>query len=197
MAATADCRRQSKQRRRLGAICAALLEPSPLGANSSRRLVTGPATPGEGFATMDLSGRVALVTGGGQGLGGTIALAMARAGADVVLSYSTSGDRAMAIGEEILGMGRRAVAFQADVGDTAQCTALAEKAEKAYGQIDILISNAGMGQGNGVVNTTDDEWDRTMNVNARATFALARCLLPGMVSRKFGEFHALLLGATL
>lgn len=128
----------------------------------------------------------ALVTGGGQGLGGTIALAMARAGADVVLSYSTSADKAMAIGEEIIGMGRRAVAFQADVGDTAQCRDLAHRAEKAYGQIDILISNAGMGQGNGVVNTTDDEWNRTMNVNARATFALTRALLPGMVERKFG-----------
>ena len=111
---------------------------------------------------------------------------MARAGADVVLSYSTSADKAMAIGEEIIGMGRRAVAFQADVGDTVQCRELAHRAEKAYGQIDILISNAGMGQGNGVVNTTDDEWNRTMNVNARATFALTRALLPGMVERKFG-----------
>ena len=111
---------------------------------------------------------------------------MARAGADVVLSYSTSPDKAMVIGEEIIAMGRRAVAFQADVGDTTQCRELAERAEKAFGQIDILISNAGMGQGNGVLNTTDDEWDRTMNVNARATFALARALLPGMVKRKFG-----------
>jgi 3-oxoacyl-[acyl-carrier protein] reductase len=132
----------------------------------------------------------ALVTGGGQGLGGTIALAMARAGADVVLSYSTSAGKAMAIGEEIIAMGRRAVAFQADVGDTTQCQELAERAEKAYGQVDILISNAGMGQGNGVVNTTDAEWDRTMNVNARATFALVRALLPGMRKRKFGVSRA-------
>jgi NAD(P)-dependent dehydrogenase (short-subunit alcohol dehydrogenase family) len=115
---------------------------------------------------------------------------MARAGADVVLSYSTSADKAMAIGEEIIGMGRRAVAFQADVGDTTQCQELAERAEKAYGQVDILISNAGMGQGHGVVNTTDAEWDRTMNVNARATFALARALLPRMCKRKFGASRA-------
>ena len=138
------------------------------------------------FAPHQRDRRQALVTGGGQGLGGTIALAMARAGADVVLSYSTSADKAMAIGEEIIAMGRRAVAFQADVGDTTQCRELAERAEKAFGQIDIFISNAGMGQGNGVLKTTDDEWDRTMNVNARATFALARALLPGMVKRKFG-----------
>ena len=188
------------------------LETRPAAASPNRRLVTGPATPGEGYGTIDLKGRVvsnssrfialifrtwslhlisrdrrqALVTGGGQGLGGTIALAMARAGADVVLSYSTSADKAMAIGEEIIAMGRRAVAFQADVGDTTQCRELAERAEKAFGQIDIFISNAGMGQGNGVLKTTDDEWDRTMNVNARATFALARALLPGMVKRKFG-----------
>ena len=118
---------------------------------------------------------------------------MARAGADVVLSYSTSADKAMAIGEQIIGMGRRAVAFQVDVGDTTQCQELAQRAEKAYGQVDILISNAGMGQGHGVVNTTDAEWDRTMNVNARATFALARALLPGMCRRKFGASRALFL----
>ena len=111
----------------------------------------------------------------------------AKAGADVVLSYNSSSDKAVQIGQEITEMGRRAVAFQCDVGDSAQCDDLARKAEKAFGQIDVLISNAGMGQGNGIAKTPDEEWERTMNVNARASFCLARALLPGMVERKFGR----------
>ena len=104
-----------------------------------------------------------------------------------MLSYNSSSDKAVQIGQEITEMGRRAVAFQCDVGDSAQCDDLARKAEKAFGQIDVLISNAGMGQGNGIAKTPDEEWERTMNVNARASFCLARALLPGMVERKFGR----------
>lgn len=85
-------------------------------------------------------------------------------------------------------MGRQAMTVQADVGDTAQCTALVRQAEEAVGPVDILVSNAGIGQPHKIVDTPDEEWEQVMNVNARATFALARELLPGMIERKFGRF---------
>ena len=138
--------------------------------------------------TIDLSGKIALVTGGGNGIGATISLVLAQAGADIVVNYNTSESKANKIRDKIEAMGRRAVAIQADVGDTSQCKELVRRANEAFGRVDILASNAGMGQPNRLMNTADEEWDRVMNVNARATFALARELLPGMIQRKFGRF---------
>ena len=85
-------------------------------------------------------------------------------------------------------MGRGAIAIRADVADVAQCEALVREAEAALGRVDILVSNSGTGQPHKIVDTTCEEWDRVMNVNARATFILARKLLPGMMARKFGRF---------
>ena len=85
----------------------------------------------------------------------------------------------------------RAASIGADVGDTAQCAELVRQAEETFGRVDILVSNAGIGQPHKIVDTPDEEWERVMNVNARATFALARELLPGMIKRKFGRFVAI------
>ena len=76
----------------------------------------------------------------------------------------------------------------ADVGDSAQCAALVHQAEELFGQVDILVSNAGIGQPHKIVDTPDEEWERVMHVNARATLVLARQLLPGMIERQFGRF---------
>lgn len=116
--------------------------------------------PGAGFGTMDLSDRVAFVTGGGQGLGGTIAVALARAGADVAIHYNSSADKADATVAEVRALGRQSIAFQADVGDSAQCSELAQKVIAWQGRCDIFVSNAGMGSGSGVVHTSNAEWDR-------------------------------------
>ena len=137
---------------------------------------------------IDLSGRVALVTGGGRSIGATICLVLARAGADVAVNYHTSGAEARNICAKIEAMGRRAVAIRADVADVAQCEDLVREAEAAFGRVDILVSNSGTGQPHKIVDTTCAEWDRVMNVNARATFVLARKLLPGMMARRFGRF---------
>lgn len=138
--------------------------------------------------TIDLSGRIALVTGGGNGIGATISLVLAQAGADIVVNYNTSESKANKIRDKIEALGRRAVVVKADVEDTGQCKELVRRGEEAFGRVDILASNAGIGQGNRLVDTTDEEWDHVMNVNVRATFALARELLPGMIQRKFGRF---------
>ena len=136
---------------------------------------------------IDLSGKVALVTGGGRGIGATISLVLAQAGADIAINYSRSREESDRIQDKIEAMGRRAVTIGADVGDTGQCRELAQGAIEAFGRVDILVNNAGMGQPHKIVDTPDEEWDRVMNVNARAMFALARELLPGMMERKFGR----------
>jgi 3-oxoacyl-[acyl-carrier protein] reductase len=137
---------------------------------------------------IDLSTRIALVTGGGRGIGAAISIALARAGADVVINYHTNEDEANKVRDKIEAMGRRGVAICADVGEIAQCKELARRANEAFSKVDILVSNAGIGQPHKIVDTPDEEWDRVLNVNARATFALARELLPGMIQRKFGRF---------
>lgn len=140
---------------------------------------------------IDLSGKVALVTGGGRGIGATISLVLAQAGADIAINYSTSQEEANRIRNKIEAAGGRATTLCADVGDTAECAALVRQAKEAFGQVDILVSNAGIGQPHKIVDTPDEEWERVMNVNARATFALARELLPGMIDRKFGRIVAI------
>ena len=137
---------------------------------------------------IDLSGKVALVTGGGRGIGATISLALAQAGADVAINYNNSQLEANKIRDKIEMIGQRSLAIKADVGDTAQCKILVQKTVEVFNRVDILVGNAGISQPHQIVDTPDEEWDRVMNVNARATFAFARDLLPGMIQRKFGRF---------
>ena len=113
---------------------------------------------------------------------------LAQAGAEVVINYSTSQDESNRIQSKIEAAGGRAATICADVEDTAQCAALVCQAEETFGRVDIMVNNAGIGQPHKIVDTPDEEWEHVMNVNARATFAFARELLPGMIERKFGRF---------
>ncbi|WP_295998169.1 SDR family oxidoreductase [Rugamonas sp.] len=91
-----------------------------------------------------LANKVALVTGGSRGMGAAIALRLARDGADVVISYSASGDKADAVARQITALGVRGVAIQADQGDPAQVAALVQQVGEQFGRIDILVNNAGI-----------------------------------------------------
>ena len=102
---------------------------------------------------IDLSGKVALVTGGGRGIGATISLALAEAGADVIINYNDSQKEAERIRNKIEDMNRRTSVIRADVGDTAQCKALVLQAKEAFDRVDILVSNAGIGQPHRIVDT--------------------------------------------
>ena len=137
--------------------------------------------------SLDLSGKVALVTGGGRGIGATTSVMLARLGADVAINYNASKEEAEKVHRKIDAMGRRVVSIEADVGEILQCQELVRRTEETFGRVDILVSNAGIGQRHTIVETPDEEWDRVMNVNARATFALVRELLPGMMERKYGR----------
>ena len=136
---------------------------------------------------MKLSGRVALVTGGTRGIGRGCALLLAEQGADIVLNYSHDEAAAARTTADIARLGRRVETVRADVGDLDQLRHLLDRCDAAFGRVDVLVSNAGIGQRHKIVDTTDEEWERVMNVDARATFVLARALLPGMIERRFGR----------
>ena len=136
---------------------------------------------------MKLEGKVALVTGGTRNIGRVISLTLAREGAKIAANYLSDDDAADRTVEEIREMGQEAVAIKADVGKIKQCKELVKKTTETYGQVDIFVSNAAIGQSSDIVDTPDEEWEGVINVNLRATFALARELMPGMMERKYGR----------
>jgi 3-oxoacyl-[acyl-carrier protein] reductase len=120
-----------------------------------------------------LDKKVALVTGGSRGIGAAIALQLARDGADVVISYAVSKERAQAVVEQIKALGVRAAAFQADQGDQAQVANLITQAHEQFGQLDILVNNAGVlitgAVGDPVVDLAGIERAFAVNVHGVAT----------------------------
>lgn len=136
---------------------------------------------------MGIAGRVALVTGAGHGIGRGIAYALAREGARVVVNWSRDQAAAEHTVRRIAEQGGEALAVRADVGEIDQCRALVQRSQEAFGPIEILVSNAGIGQPHRIVDTPDEEWERVINVNLRATFALARAALPSMIARRYGR----------
>jgi 3-oxoacyl-[acyl-carrier protein] reductase len=131
----------------------------------------------------DLTGQVALVTGGGTGLGRAISLALAAAGVDVAVNFSRSSDDAEATAADIRGAGRKALAIQADVSDDSQVRAMVDRVAGELGRLDVLINNAGMTvfvPFPDLESMTESDWDRIMAVNTKAPWLCARACAPVM-----------------
>ncbi len=134
-----------------------------------------------------LEDRVALVTGGGRGLGRSMAAALARAGADVALLSRTRRELDEASVEIARSSGRRVRGFVADVTNAAQLDAAVRGALDQFGRIDILVNNAGINIRKPTVEQTEAEWEQIMAVNAKAAFLAARAVVPQMVERRWGR----------
>jgi 3-oxoacyl-[acyl-carrier protein] reductase len=134
-----------------------------------------------------LDGRLALVTGASGGFGGAVALALARAGADLVLTYSGHRDDAEAVAAAITGLGRAATTVRADLGAEGAGRNLAERVGAAARPVDVLVANAGAGVRRPWQEVDDELWAHTLAVNVTAVWQLTRALLPGMVERGFGR----------
>ena len=136
---------------------------------------------------MRLHDRVAIVTGGGGGMGGGIAMCLVREGARIVVSdVNLEGARACV--REIEGAGGRALAVQSDVTSEADCKSLVDESIGEFGQIDIVVNNAGhFGERVGVANQTAAEWDDNWGVNVKGPFYLTRAVTTHMAERKFGK----------
>lgn len=134
-----------------------------------------------------LDGRRALVTGGGKGLGKVMATALAQAGADVVVASRTRTQCEETAAEIAAATGRRVVALEADVTESAQVARLADDAESALGPIDILINNAGVNRRGSAAELAEADWDEVIAVNLKAPFLCARVFGPRMAARGWGR----------
>ena len=135
---------------------------------------------------LPLAGRVALVTGGGRGIGRAISLAMGRAGAAVACA-ARSLDQVEAVAAAIEAAGARAFGLRLDVTRAEQITAAVEQAETRLGPIDILVNNAGVTLEKKTVELTDEEWDTVVATNLTSMFRCARAVAPGMIRRGHGK----------
>jgi 3-oxoacyl-[acyl-carrier protein] reductase len=136
---------------------------------------------------LSLDGRLALVTGASGGIGGAVALALAGAGADLVLTYSGHRDDAEAVAAAVTGLGRSATTVQADLGVPGAGRDLGERVSSEVGPVDVLVANAGAGVRLGWQEVDEEAWEHTFAVNVTAVWQLTRTLLPGMVERGFGR----------
>jgi 3-oxoacyl-[acyl-carrier protein] reductase len=133
--------------------------------------------------TIDLSGRVALVTGGARGIGFAIAQHLYAGGADVVLAdLNGAADSAAQ-----LSGGGRTVGIDADVADAAALEAAVGAAETAVGPIDILVNNAGITRDGLLMRMSEDDWDLVLRVNLKGTFNATKLLSRGMMKRRWGR----------
>lgn len=136
--------------------------------------------------TGKLSGKRALVTGSGTGIGHEIALEFARQGADVVLHYAHSGDGAASAVAEIRGLGRRAEVFQADFDDVEQVQGLATRAIAFLGGIDCLVNNSGITFNKPFLQVTPEQFDVLYHVNVRAQYFLIQSAVRDMLEHGGG-----------
>jgi 3-oxoacyl-[acyl-carrier protein] reductase len=131
---------------------------------------------------------VALVTGGGRGIGRAIALRLAAEGHDVAVNYAANRDAAEEVAELVRAQGRRAVAIKADLSVPANAEELIDRTEAELGPPSILVANAGIvSEPTGVATITTEAWDRMLAVNLTAPFLLARRLAPAMAEAGFGR----------
>jgi NAD(P)-dependent dehydrogenase (short-subunit alcohol dehydrogenase family) len=134
----------------------------------------------------DLTGKVAIVTGTSRGLGQIFARALAKAGADLVLT-SRHLDHLLPFEKEMTALGRRAISLALDVRDQASIQKMAADAEVAFGHLDILVNNAGCNVRKPAVDVTWDDWNLILDTNLRGSFFVAQAVARGMIARGYGR----------
>ena len=137
---------------------------------------------------MRLAGKVAVVTGGGSGIGRGIVLAMAREGADVVIP-DIQVLNAEKVAGEAKGLGRKVLAMKTDVTSAADVKTMVDRTRETFGKIDILVNNAGAAGPPGMpfTNNTEEDWDRTFAVNTKSVFLTCKAITPHFIDRKAGR----------
>jgi 3-oxoacyl-[acyl-carrier protein] reductase len=134
-----------------------------------------------------LTGKIALVTGGGRGIGRAVSLALAHAGCDLAVNFRERREDAESAVREIQNLGRRAVAIQADVSRGADVTQLIRSAESQLGPIEILVNNAGKIAIQSIDQMTEESWNDMITSNLTSCFLVTQAVLPGMRARQWGR----------
>ncbi|HEY7166927.1 MAG TPA: SDR family NAD(P)-dependent oxidoreductase [Candidatus Binatia bacterium] len=142
---------------------------------------------------MKLQGKVAVVSGGAQGIGRAIALGLAAEGADVVVA-DVQREKAVSVAAEIEASGRKALGIECDVASELSVSRLAKETFGRFGRADILVNDAGVYLKAPVVEITEENWDRTINVNLGGNFLCCRAFVPAMRKQKSGRIISIASG---
>lgn len=133
------------------------------------------------------SEKVVVVTGSSRGIGKAIALEFGRCGAKVVVNYNRSSDQADAVVAEIIASGGNAAAFKADVAEPIEAQNLVKFAIETFGDLHILVNNAGITRDNLIMMMSDSDWDSVMNANLRSTFNCSKAAIRHMMRKRYGR----------
>lgn len=136
---------------------------------------------------MDLSERVAIVTGGGRGIGRAIALKLAEVGATVVINDVGDSAPAEGVAEEIKKIGRESLVILADVSQSTEVTSLVDNTLAKYGKVDILINNAGITRDQLIMRMSDEDWDKVLGINLKGVFVCSKAVLRPMMRQRWGR----------
>jgi len=134
-----------------------------------------------------LHNKVALVTGGGRGIGKAISLALAAAGCDIAVNYVSREADARQTADAIEASGRRALVVRGDVSKSADVAALVAATEERLGPVDILVNNAGRAAFESLDQMTEASWNECLQLNLTSVFLMTQAVLPGMRARKWGR----------
>ena len=134
-----------------------------------------------------LTGKTALVTGAGRGIGREIALTLAREGADVAINYNGSADAAKEVAAKIEALGRKAVLIQCNVADFQAAEEMIKKAAEELGRLDILVNNAGITKDNLLLRMSEAEYDAVLDINLKGCFNTIRHAAKLMIKQRSGR----------
>lgn len=137
--------------------------------------------------TLSLENRVALVTGGSRGIGRAVALELASRGAAVVVNYHKSPEAAEEIVKKVREAGGKAAAFQADVSDFKQAEALVKFAIDTFGDLSILVNNAGITKDTLIMMMSEADWDSVIDTNLKSTFNCSKAAVKHMLRKRYGR----------
>lgn len=134
-----------------------------------------------------LENKVALITGASRGIGESIAVKFAEHGAHVAFTYLSSGEKAKALEEKLVGFGVKAKAYKSDAGNYAASEQLAADVVKEFGTIDICVNNAGISRDNLLLRLTPEQWDEVMQANLKSVYNLTRQVIKPMMKARSGS----------
>lgn len=136
---------------------------------------------------MNLTGKVALVTGASRGIGQATAVELAKAGADIIVNYIGSETVAQETVDKIESLGRKALKIKADVSNADEVQAMVEEAHAAFGHIDILVNNAGITRDGLLIRMKDSDWDDVLNINLKGVYLVSKAVAKIMVKQRSGR----------
>jgi 3-oxoacyl-[acyl-carrier protein] reductase len=136
---------------------------------------------------LSLSDRIAVVTGGSRGIGRAIALELARRGASVVVNFNNSPDAAETVVNEIKAAGGKAISFQADVSDPQAAQNLIKFAVDTFGDLHILVNNAGITRDTLIMMMSEQDWDSVLDANLKSTFNCSKPAVKHMMRKRYGR----------